>query len=71
MYLQMINFQERVVQDLTKLSKTEKIQVCGVYNVYLQGNLYQTQLHNIVFNFLNRFWSKILQNFWVSWMNSK
>lgn len=66
MYLQMINFQERVVQDLTKLSKTEKIQVCGVYNVYLQGNLYQTQLHNIVFNFLNRFWSKILQNFWVS-----
>lgn len=71
MYLQTINFQERVVQDLTKLSKTEKIQVCGVYNVYLQGNLYQTQLHNIVFNFLNRFWSKILQNFWVSWMNSK
>ena len=71
MYLQTINFQERVVQDLTKLSKTEKIQVCGVYNVYLQGNLYQIQLHNIVFNFLNRFWSKILQNFWVSWMNSK
>ena len=67
----MINFQERVVQDLTKLSKTEKIQVCGVYNVYLQGNLYQTQLLNIVLNFLNRFWSKILQNFWVSWMNSK
>ena len=67
----MINFQERVVQDLTKLSKTEKIQVCGVYNVYLQGNLYQTQLHNIVFNFLNRFCSRILQNFWVSWMNSK
>lgn len=67
----MINFQERVVQDLTKLSKTEKIQVCGVYNVYLQGNLYQTQLVNIVLNFLNRFWSKILQNFWVSWMNSK
>ena len=55
MYLQMINFQERVVQDLTKLSKTEKIQVCGVYNVYLQGNLYQTQLVNIVLNFLNRF----------------
>ena len=71
MYLQTINFQERVVQDLTKLSKTEKIQVCGVYNVYLQGNLYQTQLVNIVLNFLNRFWSKILQNFWVSWMNSK
>lgn len=71
MYLKMINFQERVVQDLTKLSKTEKIQVCGVYNVYLQINLYQTQLHNIVLNFLNRFWSKILQNFWVSWMNSK
>ena len=71
MYLQMINFQERVVQDLTKLSKTEKIQVCGVYNVYLQGNLYQTQLHDIVQNFLHRFWSKILQNFWVSWMNSK